>query len=250
MLAEAGTTPASTGAAPLLEIDGLTVRFGGITALNDVSFSIAAGDVIGLIGPNGAGKTTCFNCITRLYHPTSGDIRFKGESLLRRPAHRIAEKRIVRTFQNVALFERMSALDNVLVGDDARRVPGGRSAALEILAYLGAAELAHQPVGQLPFGSRKTVELARALAADPELLLLDEPACGLNSSEVAALGEQIRAIARDFATTVLMVEHHMGLVMGISDNVVVLASGRKLTEGSPESVRNDPAVIEAYLGTC
>jgi branched-chain amino acid transport system ATP-binding protein len=236
------------GATPLLAIDGLTVRFGGITALHDVSFGVAAGHVTGLIGPNGAGKTTCFNCITRLYHPAAGEIRFKGESLLKHPAHRIAERRIARTFQNVALFERMSALDNVLVGDDARKTPRGRSAALEVLAYLGAAELAHQAVGRLPFGTRKTVELARALAAGPELLLLDEPACGLNGSEVAALGERIRAIARDFGITVLMVEHHMGLVMGISDHVVVLSSGRKLAEGSPESVRNDPAVIAAYLG--
>jgi branched-chain amino acid transport system ATP-binding protein len=236
--------------APLLAVAGLTVRFGGVTALHDVSFGVTEGHITGLIGPNGAGKTTCFNCITRLYQPAAGSILFKGEDLLRRPPHRIAHRRIARTFQNIALFGRMSVLDNVLVGYHAR--PAGEAAArrdaAELLAYLDLSAFATLPVAQLSFGTRKAVELARALAAAPELLLLDEPASGLSTSEVAALATLIGRIARDFKTSVLMVEHHMGLVMGISDHVVVLASGRKLAEGPPETVRRDPLVVEAYLG--
>jgi branched-chain amino acid transport system ATP-binding protein len=226
---------------PLLEVRGLTVRFGGITALDDLSFGVAAGRVTGLIGPNGAGKTTCFNCITRHYRPAAGEVRFRGRNLLQTAPHRIVHHRIARTFQNVALFESMSVLENVRVGGPRR--------ASEVLAYLGLTSLAAQPVGRLPFAGRKAVELARALAAEPELLLLDEPAAGLNADEVGALEATIRRIAVDFGTSVLMVEHHMGLVMRLCDHIVVLASGRCLAEGPPEAIRSDPLVAQAYLGT-
>jgi branched-chain amino acid transport system ATP-binding protein len=241
----------------LLTVRNLTIRFGGITALNDVSFDVAEGHITGLIGPNGAGKTTCFNCITRLYQPTSGEIRFKGDDLLRRTPQQIAGKRIARTFQNVALFNHMTVLENALVGYHTR-FPGGLGAwgaeasatreAMDVLDRLGLAGIAHRPALGLPFGLRKNVELARALMVRPELLLLDEPAAGLSHDEVTVLGDTIKRVASDFKTTVLMVEHHMALVMRISDHIVVLASGRTLADGPPDAVRANPAVIEAYLG--
>jgi branched-chain amino acid transport system ATP-binding protein len=241
----------------LLTVRNLTIRFGGITALNDVSFDVAEGHITGLIGPNGAGKTTCFNCITRLYQPTSGEIRFRGEDLLRCTPQQIAGKRIARTFQNVALFDHMSVLENALVGYHTR-FPAGLGAwgaeaaatreAMDVLDQLGLAGIAHRPARGLPFGLRKNVELARALMVRPELLLLDEPAAGLSHDEVTVLGDTIKRIARDFSTTVLMVEHHMQLVMRVSDHIVVLASGKTLADGKPEAVRENPAVIEAYLG--
>jgi branched-chain amino acid transport system ATP-binding protein len=241
----------------LLTVRNLTIRFGGITALNDVSFDVAEGHITGLIGPNGAGKTTCFNCITRLYQPTSGEVLFKGEDLLRCVPQQIAGKRIARTFQNVALFDHMSVLENALVGYHTR-FPGGLAAwgaetaatreAMDVLDRLGLAGIANRPAHGLPFGLRKNVELARALMVRPELLLLDEPAAGLSHDEVSALGDTIKRIARDFSTTVLMVEHHMALVMRISDHIVVLASGKTLADGPPDAVRANPAVIEAYLG--
>jgi len=240
--------------APFLAVRGLTVRFGGITALDDVSFDVEEDSIMGLIGPNGAGKTTCFNCITRFYRPDSGTIEFDGNDLLRDAPHSIAGRRISRTFQNLALFDRMSVLENVLVGAHSRfeRGSGEREAQREadrILEYLGLGGVARHPVYGLPFGTRKAVELARALAAAPKLLLLDEPAGGLNAEEVDRLGGTIKRIRSDFATTILMVEHHMRLVMGISDRVVVLDSGRRIAEGTPDTVQGDTAVIEAYLGT-
>ncbi|SRR6266498_3108354 len=229
----------------MLSVEHVTRRFGGIVAVDDVSFDVGEGEIVGLIGPNGAGKTTMFNLITRLYRPDDGRVAFEGQSLLGTPPHGIVKLGIARTFQNVELFRSMTVLEHVLVGRHARR---GRSAR-ELVEYVGLAGLAHHPAAQLPYGTQKRVELARALASGPRLLLLDEPAGGLNHEEVEHLGSLIRSLRDDFDLTLLLVEHHMGLVMGIADRVHVLDFGRLIASGTPAEVQGDHAVIEAYLGT-
>ena len=252
--------------ANLLRVDGVSVRFGGIVALDAVSFGIDAGQIAGLIGPNGAGKTTLFNCLSRLYEVDRGRIEFDRLSLLDKPRHQIAALGIGRTFQNLALFRTMTVFENVMLGRHCRTHSGFLSNAIrlpqvgreehesaaqaaQLVSFLGLDEVAGARVGDLPFGTQKRVELGRALASKPKLLLLDEPASGLNHEEVDALAALIRDIRDRLQVTVLLVEHHMTLVMNVSDKVIALDFGRKIAEGTPAEVGKHPDVITAYLGT-
>ncbi len=252
-------------AADLLVVDGVTCRFGGVIAVHNVSFAVTQGELFGLIGPNGAGKTTLFNIVTGLTAPTGGRLRYQGADITGLPPHRVAERGIARTFQNVRLFGELSALDNVMIArhvrtrsglisgvlglSAARREEGAtRQRAAELLALVGLADRAEERARNFSYGDQRRLEIARALAVEPDLLLLDEPAAGMNSGEKRALSDLIRSVRAQFRLTILLIEHHVPLVMDLCDRIAVLNFGQLIALGPPADVRKSPAVIEAYLG--
>jgi branched-chain amino acid transport system ATP-binding protein len=260
-LADAAPAPA----APLLEVEGLTVRFGGVSAVADVSISVGEGEIFSLIGPNGAGKTSLVNCVTGFYKPSAGRIRFAGADITRQPTHRIAQAGIGRTYQNIELFQGMSVIDNLLVGRHRHMrsnfLTGGlwlgparreelreRRIVEELVDFLEIAHVRSVPVGKLPYGLQKRVDLGRALAVEPKLLILDEPMAGMNIEEKEDIARFVLEAQAERGLTILLIEHDMGVVMDVSDRIAVLDFGELIAEGTPEHIRTNPAVIEAYVG--
>ena len=262
---QSASLPSGRNFLPILDVDCLSIRFGGVAALSEISFAVAPGQTCGLIGPNGAGKTTLFNCISGIYGPHAGEIRISGTATRGIPPHRMAALGVGRTFQNLALFPKLSVLENVLIGSHIHMSAGfaetavgsgrarkeeqtARDYAHSLLETVGMADKAAEKVGSLPFGHQKRIELARAMATRPKLLLLDEPAAGLNPSELDDFASLIRTIRAQAGFAILLVEHHLGFVMALCEKIVVLNFGRKIAEGSPAEVRAHPDVVRAYVG--